>query len=273
MNNIAVLLTCHNRREKTVNCLRSLYNCLVPANHEFNVFLVDDGSTDGTSEAVKKEFSEVNVIQGNGQLYWNRGMHLAWETAAKAESFDYYLWLNDDVELFPDSIIDLLEALNGKNAIICGTMRSKNQAIPTYGGRIFKGNLLVPNGTPQFCNAINGNLVLVPANVYKIIGNLDPLFPHTMGDFDYGFRAKKKGISSYIASNYSGYCEKNELPPIWCIPEVSFRKRFKVLYSPLGNSHPWYFFQFEKRHFGILRALKHFITIHIRLIFPQLWKR
>lgn len=272
MHTIAILLTCHNRREKTIGCLRSLNECTIPENHSLHIFLVDDGSSDGTSEAVKSEFPEVNLIKGNGQLYWNRGMHLAWDTAAKADHFDFFLWLNDDVLLFNDAIIGLLDAAKDKNAIICGTMRSKNQPVATYGGRNLNGQLITPNGAPQICNAINGNLVLVPKNVYRVIGNLDPLFPHTMGDFDYGFRAKKKGISCYIASDYSGYCEKNALPPQWCLPEVPFSKRLKVLYSPLGNSHPWYYFQFEKRHYGILIAMKHFLTIHLRLIYPSLWK-
>ena len=47
---IAVLLTCHNRKEKTVACLTELYNCTIPANYAFEVFLVDDGSTDGTAQ-------------------------------------------------------------------------------------------------------------------------------------------------------------------------------------------------------------------------------
>ena len=65
-NKIAVLITCHNRREKTIACLQFLYNCDLPENHELEVFLVDDGSIDGTGEAVKNNFQQVNVIEGNG---------------------------------------------------------------------------------------------------------------------------------------------------------------------------------------------------------------
>ena len=270
---IAVLLTCHNRCEKTLKCLRSLYDCNLPANHTIDVFLVDDGSTDGTAEAVKNGFSQVNIIQGTGNLFWNRGMHLAWEIAAQTNDYDFYIWLNDDVELFRNSIIDLLATSLENNSIAVGTTRSRNKEIATYGGRDLKDNLMVPNGIPQICNAFNGNFVLIPNNVYTVIGNLDPIFPHSIGDYDYALRAKKKGIASYIAPDYVGFCEGNASLPQWCLPKVPFKNRLRSLYSPLGNSHPYYYFQFEKRHYSISLAIIHFFTIHLRLIYPGLWKR
>jgi GT2 family glycosyltransferase len=75
MQYIAILITCYNRKEKTLSCLAALFNCIVPDGYGFDVFLVDDGSTDGTSDAIKEGFTQVNIIQGNGNLFWNRGMH------------------------------------------------------------------------------------------------------------------------------------------------------------------------------------------------------
>ena len=51
---IAVLITCFNRKEKTSNCLSSFYASTFRENFVFDLYLVDDGSTDGTSEAVRK---------------------------------------------------------------------------------------------------------------------------------------------------------------------------------------------------------------------------
>lgn len=89
---IAVLLTCFNRVLKTINCLEALY-AQQGLNIRFvvEIFLVDDGSTDGTSEAVSNKFPEVIIIKGNGSLFWNKGMHLAWETASMRQKYDFYL--------------------------------------------------------------------------------------------------------------------------------------------------------------------------------------
>lgn len=268
---IAVLMTCHNRREKTLNCLRSLFNCSLPEEYAFDVFLVDDGSTDNTATAVKQNFSAVNIITGNGKLYWNRGMHLAWTTAAKKQDYDFYLWLNDDVILFPGALKGLFDVSLGEDVIVVGSMCTKDERDLSYGGRNIAGNLLTPNGSVQQCFTFNGNLVLIPQKVFIQLGPLDPLFLHSIGDFDYALRAKKKGIKCFLLPAYSGYCEKHPTHATWCLPEVPFFKRLKALYTPLANSQPYYYFRFELRHYGIVTALKHFITIHLRVSFPKLW--
>lgn len=56
MKTIAVLLTAHNRKEKTLLCLDFLFKQKQVEEYTIDVYLTDDGSTDGTSEAVKKHF-------------------------------------------------------------------------------------------------------------------------------------------------------------------------------------------------------------------------
>lgn len=85
MQYIAVLITCYNRREKTVNCLNLLFKCGLPVGFALKVYLVDDGSTDGTGEEVRKLFPEIKVIVGSGELYWAGGMRLAWTEAIRDE--------------------------------------------------------------------------------------------------------------------------------------------------------------------------------------------
>jgi GT2 family glycosyltransferase len=269
---IAVLITCHNRKVKTLTCLTALMDCIVPENNLLEVFLVDDGSSDGTSHAIKTNFPQVNIIQGNGNLYWNKGMRLAWETAAKTKEYDFYLWLNDDVIVKKEGLKILIEdSKKAKNNIICGSMQSMQTKVISYGGRNKKGKLLLPDSSNKECYYINGNMVLIPKTIYETIGMLDPIFPHAIGDFDYGLRAIKKGFKSLVSSDYTGYCETNSTLPKWCLPSVSLNQRIKSLYSPLGNSHPYYFFIYENRHFGFITAIKHFLSIHLRVLFPHLW--
>src|ERR1017187_7800113 len=271
LQNIAVLITCYNRKENTYACLESLYKADLPENFRITVYLVDDNSSDGTIQMIEENYPAVKIIQGNGQLYWNRGMRLAWEMAAK-ENFDFYLWLNNDTYVFDSALQDLLNAIKvkGTNTIVCGVTKSNLTNTITYGG--FKnGKLLIPNGNLQPCDAFNGNLVLVPQEVYMKIGNLDNTFSHSIGDLDYGLRAKKKGVNLIITDVSIAWCETNSRLPLCWDAEISLPKRFKYLYSPLGYANPSEFFIFEKRHYGILKAIYHFISIHLRLLFPKLW--
>jgi len=271
---IAVLLTCHNRKDKTLQCLAALYNQQgLELEYAIEVFLVDDASTDGTAVAIASQFPKVNIIAGNGNLFWNRGMHKAWETASKTKDFDYYLWLNDDTYLFLDAITTLLKDVHFSNdkSVICGSTISLETNTISYGGFSKDGKMLIPNGQLQESYAINGNCVLVPKYVYKTIGILDKRFIHAIGDIEYGLRVRKYHLKSYIALDFIGTCDGNEKLPLWCSPKASLRNRIKSLYSPLGNSHPYYYFIFEYEYYGIFRAIKHLLTIHLRLVFPILW--
>jgi len=92
---IGVVITCHNRKEKTIASLKKLINQDDIDTLDVKIYLVDDGSTDGTSEAIKNNFPQVNIIKGDGTLFWNGGMRGAFSKAME-NGHDYYLWLNDD---------------------------------------------------------------------------------------------------------------------------------------------------------------------------------
>jgi GT2 family glycosyltransferase len=273
MKQIAVLITCHNRRDKTLKCLKALYDQNeLGIDFSVNVFLVDDGSTDGTAEAIMSQFPKVAIIQGDGNLYWNRGMHLAWKTAADTKDFDYYLWLNDDTFLNKKAVSILLQQSFSK-AIVCGTTKSIQDDKATYGG--YKKNpyrLLIPNGEFQECDYCNGNFVLIPRDVFQIVGNLDPIFQHALGDFDYGFRARKLGILIYTAPFFIGTCENNTETPKWRSLSISPIARVRSLYSASSGCHPFEFYVIDSRQNGIFTAIFHFITIHLRAIAPFMWK-
>jgi len=269
---IAVLITCYNRKDKTITCLHDLFlQQGLGEQYTLKVFLVDDASTDGTGETVKENFPEVKIIPGNGKLFWTRGMHLAWSVAAK-EGFDFYLWLNDDTMLFPTALLDMANSAikTNEESIICGTTCSAVTGAVTYGGRSKTKGLLAPNNELQQCDYFNGNCVLIPDSVYKVIGNLDPTFNHSIGDWDYGLRAGKAKIKSFIPPAYIGTCEKHDSIAKWCSPIVKLKDRIKAFRTPLGPN-VYQFFVFDRRHNGIFSAVFHFFSIHLRLLFPSLW--
>ena len=76
---IAALLTRHNRRDKTTACLKSLRDQagLAELGVSLQVFLVDDGCTDGTATAALEIWPEAEIIKGDGHRYWCGGMRKA----------------------------------------------------------------------------------------------------------------------------------------------------------------------------------------------------
>jgi GT2 family glycosyltransferase len=273
---IAVLITCHNRKEKTLRCLRTLYTQTSPLGVEINTYLVDDGSTDGTSAAVAEEFPQTMIIQGNGSLYWCGGMRLAWSEAFKKDH-DAYLWLNDDVMLKPDALLSLVTTWQNKyhetkqNIIVVGNCEDLQSRKIIYGGypRDVSKGVLPASKSPQRCFTMNVNIVLIPRNIAYSVGNLSAHYTHAMGDIDYGLRSTEKGFLIYVAPGIVGVCESNPIP-LWVRPDVPFFTRWMNLHSPKGLP-PFEYMILRKRcgvRFWFLIPFK----IYFRVCFPFFWK-
>lgn len=269
MKSIAIIMTAHNRKNQTLSCLDSLHSqSKLTEGVKKLIYFVDDGSTDGTSEAVHYMFPDVRIILGTGDLFWNRGMHLAFGEALK-EDHDYYLWINDDTTLFPSALSELLHTSTffQDKAIVVASTKHPVTGEWTYGGfrrlhplRPLKFTRVLPSGEPVPIEAMNGNCVLIPRYAAGIVGNLDPIFSHGMGDFDYALRAQRKGVEVYLASGYHGYCIRNSVSA----DKKSLRQRLSKMISRKGLP-PKDWAIFTKRYTGVLWPL-YWISPYLRRI-------
>ncbi|WP_340643434.1 glycosyltransferase family 2 protein [Phormidium pseudopriestleyi] len=179
---IAAIATCHNRKDKTLASLDALFKQKLSDDVQLDVYLVDDGSIDGTTEAVLQTYPQVKMISGDGSLFWNGGMRVAFGEALKAYP-DYYLWFNDDTDLYPNAVAKLLstyQSLSDRGegeSIVVGATCDPETGKLTYGGMVqsswwhpLKFQLLQPTQDPQPCHTMNGNCVLIPQKVARLGG-------------------------------------------------------------------------------------------------------
>jgi GT2 family glycosyltransferase len=281
MTEIAVIMTAHNRRNKTVACLRSLMAATEhAADIACHVFLVDDGSTDGTSEAVAGLALPLTIIRGDGDLYWNRGMVRAWASANAFGRFDGFLLLNDDTLLDADAVAKLVSVSSdhAHRAIIVGAVRDPHLGHLTYGGvrRVSSWHpgrvVRVPaSDAPQQADAFHANCAYVPAAVCDTIGTLDPVFHHGMGDFDYGYRATRNGFSVIVAPGMVGTCPRNDPAGTWQDPTVPLRRRLAMLASPKGlPRRQWR--EFLRRHGAPFPSLLSWMPT-LQVVRSSTWRR
>lgn len=239
-------MTCHDRRALTLRCLESLREAVEHVRDwcTCDVFLVDDGSSDGTSNAVRSLFPAVRVIEGTGTLFWCGGMRRAWATAAEGD-YDGYLWLNDDVVLHADAIAVLMATLeesrreDGRIGIAVGSTSSgtgQAAGVTTYGAVGSKGPVS-PGDRPRRIELFNGNVVVVSRDAYRILGNLSASYTHGLGDIDYGIRAKRHGVPVWLAAGHQGVCTANACVR-WRRPDLPVWTRLYELHRPTGCP-PW----------------------------------
>lgn len=233
---IAVLLACYNRKELTQRCLNSLQDQFVSMNDkQFDVYVYDDCSTDGTYEILMTQFPQVSVIRGKGNAYWCKSMHYLMKIAVEKE-YDFYMMINDDVYFSANAVKQVFDSYNkaGKSCGVVGALKSAYSQKCTYGGRNQYMELLTPNGQMQQCIWANWNCFLIDANIVKKVGIIDGKYRHAMGDWEYSHRMIKRGFSIYITADYIGECENNSEKGTYRDESLKKRERLKKLFSPKG---------------------------------------
>ncbi len=254
MRYIAVILTVHNRLDKTVACLNAVFNQREKYSFfNVDVFLTDDGSTDDTSKILRNRFSAkpLHILSGNGNLYWNGGMINSWKAAIEHGGYDGYLWLNNDTIVLPN-LWNELEQVDeysrkqfGKGGIYVGSTKDPLTGEFTYGGFEFtnqwtlKDRFLHPNGHFQLCQCAHGNVTYISHDVVEKMGILCEQYLHGGGDHDYTYLAYKAGFPLIVLKDYVGICENDHQQGGYAdFLSMSLKQRIKYLYSPLGfNLH------------------------------------
>ena len=273
---LAILMACHNRRKTTLACLEGLASQQgLPPNLAIRVFLLDDASSDGTAEAVHRRFPEVCLLQGDGQCYWSGGMRLAWEAAAQAGEVVAYFWLNDDTLLVPGALASFWaqhQALNLDTCpgILVGATLVPDSPLISYSGLEFltpgdplRLGRLKPDGTLRACVSFNGNAVWIPSTVFRILGGMDPQFRHGLGDWDYGLRAWRKGITPWLMPAAVATCAPHAEAAAWLLKGLALSERFRRILGPKGLP-PKAMFTYCRRHGGwrwILLTLRPYLGV------------
>lgn len=269
MEKAVIILTCHNRREKTIKCLKSI----IDGNKEleYTFVAVDDNSTDGTSEELGKLGADIIILEGDGNLFWNGGMHMGMEYAINHLSeADYFVMINDDVDFFVGSFDKMARALKGNTKVLVGATCDDKGHL-SYGGTKYKGGksleltMIGPDKSKVNCETFNANCVFIPREIFLKAGSTDPKYIHSMGDFDYGFRIHKLGYEINVYEAFVGSCNDNPVTGTWQDKSLPRLKRIKLKESfkglPFSN---W--FRYLRKNFGLDVAIVRSITPYIKIL-------
>ncbi|WP_303311014.1 glycosyltransferase family 2 protein [Hymenobacter sp. BT730] len=202
-----VIIPVFNRWAFTQACLISLRQ---QTEQHFRVIVVDDGSTDGTANALAREFPEVEVLRGNGELFWTAGVNMGIRQAL-AHGATHVLTLNNDVVVMPDFLEKMmLWARRQPRAVLGALELDANTQQPIYGGERFSwlthrsAFLLqqLPAEEHQGLHPVTylpGRGLLIPAEVLRTIGLFDERrLPHYLADYDYTSVARRRGFPVYV---------------------------------------------------------------------------
>lgn len=216
---VYVLIPVFNRIELTKRILQSLQ---VQTGVNLKIIVIDDGSTDGTGE-VLKNFQNIEVLKGNGDLWWAGAINLGLRHIQKSVSKDdFFLFINNDVEVdedFVSSLISVSNALGG--AAVGSVIKDKASGEITSIGAV--GDLkkfeiydllndLKKKGVKVFedfypVRFLSGRGVLYPAScLIKGRISMRPfLLPHYHADYEFSEQVKRLGIPLIVSTKSNLY--------------------------------------------------------------------
>jgi GT2 family glycosyltransferase len=229
-----------------LQCLKSLSR-IDREGLEIRVVIVDDGSTDGTADAIRASYPEVEIVAGDGSLWFTAGTNRGIEAALSWDP-DFILTINDD-EVFDAAFLKRMLATARRHprsvvgALLClwDTPHRIFQVAPQwslrYGGfrHWVRQTVWTVPDAPFEVELIVGNCVLFPVGAIRECGLMDERrFPH-YGDAEYTPRMRRRGWRLLIEPRARVFCQPNNLPPR--VRAMGVRKMLRTLFVDLGNAH------------------------------------
>lgn len=207
MKKTAIIIPIFNGIYNTVKCLDSLSKIKYKG---YSVIVVDDGSTDRSSEIIQKNYPSVTVLKGNGSLWWSGAVNLGIKYAIH-ENYDYIVLLNNDNivhETFLNNLFQLSEK-NPTDIITSVVLNSKTNELIHAGGYSSKTGLRLYNKEfnklqheyieVEWCGGMG---VLIPKHIFEEIGFFNEVdFPQYYGDADFMFRARNEGYKILVCKS------------------------------------------------------------------------
>ena len=213
---IAILIPVFNNIRYTQVCLKNISEMLGKGDLKdyFEIIVIDDGSTDGTKEWIIKNYNEVHLLEGDGNLWWSGGINMGAKYAIGSLKTDYLLLWNNDIKINDDyfSMLVKVAAEYDDTALIGSKVYAnmEKKIVWTMGGifnpksgytgmKAFMAEDTEEYQKPVEADWLTGMGTLVPSGVIREIGYWDEVnFPQYHGDTEFSYRAKLNGFKNIV---------------------------------------------------------------------------
>lgn len=206
---VCILVLSWDRKDLAIQCAESLLKSDYP---DFKVIVIDNGSIDGTKEAVEEHFGgRVEVLRTPVNLGYSGGFNLGLSYAFEKHAFDYVMVINNDTEIAPDAVSALVKTAESdpKIAFVTGkvydwkvrdmlqTCGKLEHPIRWNGAHVGRGE--IDRGQYDRVEErvfIDDVYMLVKKEIYDQIGGYSTEFHIQAEEYDWQARAKKLGYKA-----------------------------------------------------------------------------
>ena len=173
------------------------------------VIVVDNGSSDGSCEHARERWPSVELLE----IPSNIGVAAALNRAVRESSGELIALLNNDIELEPDWLVELIAALDAhpEAGSACGKLLRFNERetidaagdLLTWSGAVInRGHGMPDRGQYDSAGAVFASCAgaaLYRRSAFETVGPFDESFFAYIEDIDWGVRAQLAGLSAWYA--------------------------------------------------------------------------
>lgn len=294
MKDVSIVIVSWNVRDRLRACLGSIYR--FTSGIEFEVFVVDNNSADGSADMVSAEFPDVRLIRNKD----NRGFAKANNQALRDCAGRYALLLNPDTELVDNAckaMVDFMEANPDAEALGCrllhgdGSLQPSCRRFPSlfidlmetfYLDSLFPKSGIFnryrmggwDHSHTREVDQPYGACLLVRRNALDRVGLMDERFFMYYDEIDLCYRIKRSGGRVYFSNVATVIHHANESSKQASVQCERYKDRSRLLFFAKRYGRPvvfllafnlaiktalvWMVFGLSHRLFGRPRDLGHF---------------
>ena len=243
---IHILLPVHNRRaitERFVACLaRQTWK-------DFHLVLIDDGSTDGTADAVCAVLPTTTVLRGRGDWWWGGSLDqgISWLKAASIAEDDLILFINDDLTIAADYLARAVEVMRVRpRTFVLSQCASPVDGCPEDTAQhidLRRMHFRAP-GPRDEVNCLSTQGLFAHWRDVRAVGGFHPtLLPHYLSDYEYTIRAHRMGFRCETSAELVIDLNR-ETTGFHQVSELHFGTFLKKYFSLKSPANPIYFTTF-----------------------------
>lgn len=191
-----VVLPVHNNWASTEGFLA----CLAKQDYRpLTLVLVDDGSTDGTAEHVRRAEHEAVVLTGSGNLWWAGALDKACRYLMRhARDTDVALIMNNDTTFEPGFVARGVAVMGeAPGTLVHAESRGMRTGAAMDPARRIDWRALrfLPAGPGEDVEVLSTRALFLRVGDWRRIGGMHPtLLPHYLSDYEFTYRAHRRGF-------------------------------------------------------------------------------
>ena len=198
-----IVIVHYNSAGLLLDCLRSIIATAPECAHQ-NIIVVDNASTDGTLEAVRKKFQKVSYIYNTHNIGFAAGANIGARRALEQGAREV-LFCNPDAVLQKGCVQHLVRVAQQSPGVFAPVISDTQGALWFAGGRIdmirqravHDAPTPLPQ-TPYDTGYLSGCVLCVHADVFATIGLFDERFFLYYEDADFSLRAQNAGFVTQV---------------------------------------------------------------------------